>query len=63
MDAFEENLRSFNTTTRGTEMREALYRCFDLIRVEVNDYSKKIQEANSKITELERGGQNGDVSG
>lgn len=53
MDAFEENLQTFNCTIYGAEMRDSLYRCFSLLKTEISDYSDKIQEASRKIIELE----------
>lgn len=56
MDAFEENLQTFNGTIYGYEMRDALYRCFSILDVEIRDYSNKIQDAVSKIKKIEGGG-------
>lgn len=55
MDAFEVFLQKFNSTIYGSEMRYALYRCFELIRVEIKYCTNTIQEANSKIEKLEGG--------
>lgn len=61
MDAFEENLQTFNGSINGPEMRESLYRCFLIISTEIRDYSAQIQTANSKIKKLEGEVQNGNV--
>lgn len=56
MDAFEENLQTFNGTIYGLEMRESLHKCFELIRVEISNYSEKIQKISDRINALEGGG-------
>lgn len=63
MDAFEDNLRTFSGSNNGPEMRDALFRCFELIRVEISTYTDKIQDASAKIRKAEEGvNDNGDAS-
>lgn len=55
MDAFDDNLQVFNSTIYGSEMKDALYRCFELIRVEIDYYSSMLAEIESKISMAEGG--------
>lgn len=52
MDALEAWLQDFNSTIYGSEMREALCRCFDIIRVSINHYNAVIEETESKIKNM-----------
>lgn len=55
MDALETAAQIFISTKYGPEMKKSLADCFELIRVQIEHYEKKIQEIESKIRQAEGG--------
>lgn len=52
---FEEDLQLFMNTIYGYEMKGALVRCFSALYEKIEYCRDKIQAADNKITEVERG--------
>lgn len=55
MDAFEENIQTFNNTIYGSEMKDAMFRCVSLLYATINYYALKLGDIKIKIENAEKG--------
>lgn len=56
MGPFEDNLTRFETTKYGSEMKDSLFRCFNLLFADLMFDNSRLNTIEKKIEDLEKKG-------